>query len=146
MNQKDPIFSRLPDVRAWQREHRPLSPLDFVALEGRPSLLFAYSSLLDPDLENVDGRFFLSNRFDRELLDNWEAKGVKGAEAQRVINHIHMSYLMQDECSDVEILDAAAVAVSNTWRKTLPAGVTVEIIGAQTEDVSVTFFQLNIVG
>ena len=140
MTADNSIFSRLADVRAWEGGES-LSPLDFVALEGKPSLLFAYASLLDPALEEVDGRFFLANRFSKENLTLWAAEGVVGADAQRVINHLHMTYLMQDDCEDQEVLDAAATIISRIWEKTLPAGSRVEIVERGTISVSVTFFQ-----
>lgn len=141
MTADNSIFSRLADVRAWEAGAKSVSPLDFVALEGKPSLLFAYASLLDPALEEVDGIFFLATGFSKELVTTWAEEGVVGANAQRVINHIHMTYLMQDDCQDQEVLDAAATIISSIWKKTLPAGVRVEIVEPGTISVAVTFFQ-----
>ena len=74
-------FSELANVKAWQRGSKKLQPLNFVEIEGKPSLLSAYASLFDPALEEVNGRYFLSNGFSRDILEAWRAKGVNDFEA-----------------------------------------------------------------
>ena len=60
------VFAELSDVKAWA-DGRSISAFDFVALAGKPSLLFVYASLLFPETICVNKRYFLGNGFSEKL-------------------------------------------------------------------------------
>jgi hypothetical protein len=83
-----------------------------------------------PELIQHDGLRFLSSRFSEETYEAWLQKDLTPKEIQKVINHIHISTLLQgQEVSDEAAAEAAKV-IGIIWRRTLGAdGPEVEVWG-----------------
>lgn len=131
-------FSR---INEWSvKNSKTFSPFDFVFLAGNIELLISYSSLFDPVILEYKMGIYLADRFDEESYCLWAKEGYDEKEIQRVMNHLHMQSLSQDDSYSPRVMDFAANTLAGIWRKTLPRGTSVEVVGLGTEDVAVTFW------
>ncbi len=106
-----------------------------------PDLLFGFAELFMPDLVVHEGLHFLANGFSAEVFEQWRRAGHGLRETQRVMNHVHVSTLLQQRLVSDELALTAARAVAAIWRRTLtPEGLIVEVLGADFWDAAVTFF------
>lgn len=106
-----------------------------------PDIFFALAELFSPSLVIHAERRFLASRFDPDVFNSWSSKGLADVDAQRTMNHVHISTLFQDQ----EVLDAvaseAARVLAGLWTHTLgPHGLEVGVTGTTLEDASVTFW------
>jgi hypothetical protein len=138
------VRSQLANLNAWSSANpkvAPVSLFDYAGLTASPDTLFSFAEFFLPELVEWQGRKFLASRFDHTVYAAWQSKLKSGREIQRVMNHIHISWLLQnDEISD-ELAVAAAGAIRDIWQRTLgPEGLISESLGRGLEDASVTFF------
>jgi hypothetical protein len=145
MRVKDSVLSQLRDFHAWAAGGAtagPISLLDYVGFIGTPDMLFGFAELFHPELTVHEGRRFLASGFSNATYDAWVQQGRTPEEIQRVMNHLHISTLFQQQEISDEVAVEAARAIASIWSRTLgPDGLTVEAIGADFTDAAVTFFE-----
>lgn len=138
------VRSQLADVRAWAKTGSTpdeFSLLDYVHCIGTPDSLFAYADLFAPDMIVHDGMHFHAAGFSVEVYNQWIARGTSRRETQRVMNHVHVTSLMQGAEITDEIAVEAARVIAAIWALTLaPLHVAVEHFGDTVEDAAVTFY------
>jgi hypothetical protein len=114
------ILATLADVKGWAGEKAvgaEFTLLQYLMCVGTPDLLFAFAELFSPELVIHDGLHFLASRFSAETYDQWKAKGLSGEEIQRVINHVHVSSLFQEQEISDQMAAAAAQCIAGFWTR-----------------------------
>src|SRR3977135_2169675 len=151
MRVKGSVLERLEDFRAWGRSGAapgaaPITLLDYVGFIALPDSVFAFAELFFPELVEHEGRKYLASRFSSAAYDTWIEAGRSAQETQRLMNHLHVCWLIQNQPIDDEIALEIASAIANVWTRTLgprtvgPGGLTVEVEGTTFDDAAVTFF------
>ncbi|MBK9260712.1 MAG: hypothetical protein IPM54_12950 [Polyangiaceae bacterium] len=138
-------MAQLADFDAWCKsgpQGADISLIDYVGFVATPDLLFGFASLFWPDLIVHEERRFLASGFSPALYEQWRAKGLNSREIQRVMNHVHISTLFQNQQISDEIAVEAARLLATTWSRTLgPEGLAAEAVGSNLDDAAVTFFE-----
>lgn len=139
------VLSQLEDFRQWAEggpRAEDVTLLDYVGFVATPDSLFAFAALFFPELAVYKGRRFLRAGFSVELYEAWANKGHTEEEIQRVLNHVHISTILQHgPISDVLACEAANT-ISQIWQRTLgPDGLTIEAVGSRYDDLAVTFYE-----
>jgi hypothetical protein len=145
MRVKESVLSQLRDFLAWSKGGAvpgPVTLFDYVGFIATLDSLFGFAELFCPALVLHEGLHFLASGFSTQTYDAWVKQGRTPEEIQRVMNHIHISTLLQNqEVSDEAALESARV-IAEIWTRTLgPEGVVVEAIGDGFADAAVTFYE-----
>jgi hypothetical protein len=144
MRVKPSVLARLADFHAWGRTgptSDPITLLDYAGFVAVPDTVFAFAELFFPELVEHEARKYLASRFSSAVYDEWMKAGRSPEEAQRLMNHLHVSWLIQNQPIDDETAIEIAGAIGRVWTRTLaPEGLTVEVEGTTFWDASVTFF------
>ncbi len=135
----------LRDVSAWRSTGPPggaesaFGLLSYLSCVATPDLLFAFAELLAPDLIEHEGSYFIAERFDERSYDEWRTKLADGRDIERVLNHIHISSLFQDQDVTSETAMAAANLIAETWtRRFQPLGLIGVALGDSFDTAEVT--------
>jgi len=136
------ILPELKDYQAWRAGKTDFDLIDYAMCTGTPDALCSFFELTDPDLVVHEGEYFLAHQFKIEVYESWKERLKSIEEIQRVMNHVHVSSLLQGQ----EISDAVAKFVAeqlaNAWRRAFAdRGLTVEAYGTNLHDAQVTFFR-----
>jgi len=138
------ILQELDAFKAWSRSGPPgsqISPIDFIGFIATPDLFFGFVGLFCPEVVQRRGGVFLASGFTDEALDAWLRKGTTLREAQRVMNHIHVSTLIQDQVVSDELAIEIADHLASIWNLTLGGhSVVAERIGTGAVDAATTFY------
>jgi hypothetical protein len=142
MNVPEHLVSELADFRSWKRDSQSFDLLDYAGCVLTPDVLISVLSVVEPTLVVHDGEYFLASHFDPATYDSWLEKLGTKVKVQRMMNHIHISTLLQDQ----QISDALAVFVAEQiarlWSLVLASkGLIGEASGDSLEDVTVTFYR-----
>lgn len=139
------IIAQLANFNEWSKtgpEPATISLLDYVGFVATPDLLFGFAALFWPDLIVHDGLRFLASGFSAEAYDDWKRTGKAPQEVQRVMNHLHVSTLLQQQVVSDEVAVEAARVIATIWSRTLgPEGLVAEAVGGGLDDAAVTFFE-----
>lgn len=139
------IFAQLEDMRAWAKSTPgadPISLLDYVGFIATLDNVFAFGELFCPELVVHENRKFLKSRFDERVYEEWRSQGKSGAEIQSVMNHLHVSWLIQEQAISDEAAVEAARVIAVVWSRTLaPEGLIVDRVGSDFSDAAVTFYE-----
>ena len=100
MRVKRSVLERLEDFRAWGRTGAapggdPITLLDYVGFVARPDFVFAFAELFFPELVEHEGRKYLASRFSSAAYDAWIEPGRSAEETQRLMNYLHVCWLIQ---------------------------------------------------
>ena len=143
MRFKDGLLSQLQDFQKWSAtgaQAGDVSLLDYVGFIGTLDTLVAYAELFFPELVIHDNSRFLASGFSTELYATWAAKGLSSREIQRVMNHVHISTLMQHQYVSDEAAVECARILADLWNRTLGSeGLVAEALGTDLADAAVTF-------
>lgn len=145
MRPKDSVMSQLHDFQAWSTAGAapgPVSLLDYVGFIATLDSLFGFVALFLPDLVVHEGLRFLASGFSKETYEAWVREGKSPQEIQRVLNHVHISMLLQqEEVTDEAAVEAARV-IAEIWSRTLGAeGLIAEAVGSSCADAAITFYE-----
>lgn len=144
MRPNDSVMAQLADFDAWSRsgpQGAEISLIDYVGFVATPDLLFGFASLFWPDLIVYQGLRFLASGFSPALYEQWRGKGLDSREIQRVMNHVHVSTLFQNQQISDETAVEAARILATIWSRTLgPEGLATEAVGSSLDDAAATFF------
>jgi hypothetical protein len=138
------ILANLKEFKAWSNSGPPgadISPIDFVGFVATPELFFGFAELFCPALVERNGGVFLAAGFSDEILGAWLAKGISVIEAQRVMNHVHISTLIQNQSISDELAVEIAEHLAQIWNLTLaPYAAVGERVGVGFADAAATFY------
>jgi hypothetical protein len=138
-------MAQLGDFHSWSKggpDKKMVSLLDYVGFVATPDLLFGFAALFWPDLVVHDGLRFLASGFSSEVYDQWRAAGRNPLETQRVMNHVHVATLLQQQGVSADVAVEVAHSIAAIWSRTLgPEGLLAEAIGSSLDDAAVTFFE-----
>ncbi len=126
----------LKDYQAWAARKPQLDLFDYVTCVATPDSFFAFLELFLPDLVLHEGNYFLASHFEPRTYDDWKRQLKDPGAVQKVMNHVHISTLFQQQ----EIPDLVARAVARqlavSWSITLAAkGLVTEMYGDTFEDL-----------
>ena len=112
------IEELLPDLNAWRtRNAADISLLDYVSFICTPDSFFAYAELFAPTLVNHAGEYFIASKFSVDSYDEWFTRLKDTRAVQRVMNHIHISTLFQQQFVPDQLAAAAASTLATIWSR-----------------------------
>ena len=138
------ISPQLEEFQRWRNTEKgeSITLFDFAGFIATPDILCGLVALLFPDCLSHRGKFFLANHFSDSLYDSWMEKLDSVAEVQKVLNHVHISTVLQDTDISDELACQFAELLCSAWRRSLRGlELTVESGGAGYDDAYVTFYQ-----
>jgi len=103
--------------------------------------LFAFAELLRPPLILHEGAYFIKDRFDAVLFDDWKQRLGDLEAVQKMMNHIHISTLFQNQeiSSDVAVWSARVIA--DIWTSIFShLGLQGLAFGESLQDAAVTLY------
>lgn len=140
---KDSVMSQLHDFRAWSATASApgsISLLDYVGFIATLDSVLAFGALFFPEVTVHEGLRFLASGFSKATYDAWANAGKRPHEIQRVMNHVHVSTLLQEQSVSDEAAIEVARVIAAIWSRTLGHdGLNVEAFGSTFEDAAVTF-------
>jgi len=132
----------LDDFQSWNEgktgaERLPL--FDYVTFEATPDLLLGFAALFFCELTEVEGHYFIAEKFDAAVYEDWKRRQPDSREIQRSMNNLHMSTLLQNaEVTDAQAKVCAQV-IAAAWNEVHgPRHVVAEVHGTTLEDLAVT--------
>lgn len=137
-------YDFLKEYSSWNRGKKTdqkITLFDFATFIATPDLIFAMSALFSPKLVAHDGSFFIDQKFSIPNYERWKKQGLSSVEIEKVINHIHMTTILQS--SDVDYLEAKKCAdlITSMWNKCISEeSVKAIVVGEVIEDLAVTIF------
>jgi len=135
-------LDRLKDFKEWNEEKPPeqrISLFDYATFQATPDLLFGFAALLICDLVEVEGHYFIAARFNASYYDDWKTRLSDKIAIQRVMNHIHLTTILQNADADLQAATDCANLIASVWSEVHASkGVVGEVQGSSLEDLSVT--------
>ena len=136
------ILSTLKDYQAWSAGKSDFDLLDYVTCVATPNLFFGFGELFFPELVHHAGNYFLASHFRAALYDEWLARLKDPLAVQKVMNHVHISTLFQQQVVPDLVAVAVAKQLAASWSLSLAdKGLIGEAYGKTLEDLEVTFFR-----
>jgi hypothetical protein len=132
----------LEDFQSWNEGKagaERLSLLDYVTLDATPDLLLGFAALFFCELTEVDRHYFIAEKFDAGVYEDWKRRQPDARQIQRAMNNLHMSTLLQNaEVTDSQARVCAQVLAA-AWNEVHGAKhVVAEVHGTTLEDLVVT--------
>ena len=112
------LIEQLSDFQAWASTGPTASKidlLDYVGFIATPDMLFAFGELFRPTLLLHDNNYFIASRFSEEAFKLWKEKLQDASEIQKVINHVHISTLLQQQTISDELAAESATLIATIW-------------------------------
>jgi hypothetical protein len=146
MRPNDEVLAELDDLEAWSRTgpagRGTITLLDYVGFVATPDAFFGFAALFWPDTLVHEGHVFLASGFEVASFDAWRDRGLALREIQRVMNHVHVSTVLQNQDISDAVAREVARVLAAVWTRTLGAeGLEVECFGESFHDAAVTFSQ-----
>lgn len=131
----------LSDYQSWAKGKPDFDLFDYVSCIATPDLFFAFGELFFPELILHEGNYFLASHFRSELYDQWLARLKDPVAVQKVMNHVHISTLFQQQVVPDPVALTAARQLAACWSISLGGkGLVAESYGESFNDLEVTFF------
>lgn len=132
----------LEDYQSWNEGRSAadrLSLFDYATFAATPDLLLAFAALFFCELTEVDGHYFIAEKFDAEAYVDWRRRQPDMREIQRAMNNLYMSTLLQNaEVTDAQAKICAQV-IAAAWNEVHGAKhVVAEVHGTVLDDLAVT--------
>lgn len=141
------LIARLDDFQAWRANSANQDKFglyDYVACIGTPDLFFGFLDLLCPELLSYRGAYFIANSFDESLFWEWWERLGDVREVQKVLNHIDMCTLFQQQAIHDCVADLAAKCIAEVWSKQFQMeGLIAEAYGEGLHGAHVTLFGMD---
>lgn len=138
----DAITSDLEDYRAWKSEKSDFDLIDYLMCVGTSDALVAMLELMRPELVEVNGDYFIKHNFSEENLKSWMDQLKDVREAQRVINHFHVSSFMQGRPVTDEVAVYVAQGIASVWTRQFESlGLIAQSFGDDLETAQVSLFR-----
>lgn len=139
---KNKAISKLTEYSSWnygKAEADQITLFDFSTFIASPDLIFAMQALLSPDIIRHAECCFLEEKFDLEVFCLWQEKKLSKNQIEKVMNHIHMTRIIQDGCYDYEILKCCAEIICEFWNmKFKNEGLIAEYFGDDLDNLAIT--------
>jgi hypothetical protein len=135
---------QLKEYQSWRGTERgeDITLLDFAGFVATPDILCAIYALFFPECILHRDRYFLANHFSESLYDQWIEKSESGMAVQKVLNHVHISTLIQNQSIPDLLACQCAQLLCAAWKCSLEGlDVTVQSGGTGYDDAYVTFYQ-----
>lgn len=139
--EKSDLLHQLGDLQKWKRSGKTVDfrLIDYVFCVGTPDLLFGYAELLVPELIEQDGALFIAERFDQDTYHSWMSRLNDQVAVQRVMNHLHLSSLLQDQEVSDNVAREAAIRIASVWSRVFAEkGLVGEVYGSTLDDLEVS--------
>jgi hypothetical protein len=131
----------LSDFQRWADGKARFDLVDYAMCIGTPDILFAIFELLEPELVLHKGHYFLAHQFDQSVFEEWAEKLEDMREIQRVMNHVHVSGLVQGQEIGGETAVLIASTIARFWGRSFAhLGLSAEAFGTELDDAQVTLF------
>lgn len=142
MIQSPDLLAQLGDYQAWKGKATEFDLLDYVQCVATPDLFFGFLALLRPELVRHKGDYFLASHFVPETYERWMEELSDPVEVQKVMNHLHISALIQgQEVSDL-LARGIALRLAECWSEVFSSHELVgEAYGDTFENAHVTLFR-----
>src|SRR5690606_1124792 len=111
-----------------------------VGFVATPDLFFGFRALFFAEVVRDQGRLFLASGFDGHLYESWKAEGLSDQHVQKLLNHVHVGTLFQNQAMSADLAVAAGSALAEIWQRGFRGAVRVEWGGTDLSDLYVTFF------
>lgn len=144
MRPSESVLKKLLNYQAWVQANLSAPPtlLDYVGFTADPDALFSFAELFCPELVVHEGFHFLASGLAPGTIEGWIAKGLDMRAIQRVVNHIHISSLLQGRQIGDDVAVEAARVIAHIWSRTLaPEGLVAEAFGTDYGEAGVTFYR-----
>ncbi len=137
------ILAKLGDYQAWRSKKPDFDLLDYVTCVATPDLLFGFMELLCPSLVLHEGNYFLASHFDATKYNEWMSRLRDPIAVQKVMNHLHISTLFQQQDVPDLVAREAAQQIAACWSKFFAdKGLTGAAFGDTFQDAEVTLFRI----
>jgi len=138
------VLARLEDFQRWKASSADpgsFDLFDYVVSTGTPDLFFGFLELLCPELLVYRGNYFIASRFDESLFWVWWEKLLDIRKVQKIINHIDMVTIFQQQNVHDSVAEFAAKCIAEAWSKQFHAeGLVAEAYGEGLYGAHVTLF------
>ena len=138
------ISPNLRDYARWRKTDLggDITLFDYAGFIATPDILCAVFALFNPTCVLYRGGCFLANHFEEASYKTWSDKLNSMVEIQRVMNHVHISTVLQNqEVSDMMACQCTEL-LGRAWEKSLQEfDVRIESGGSGYDDAYVTFYQ-----
>jgi hypothetical protein len=146
MRPNNSVMAQLADFEAWSKsgpQPTTITLIDYIGFVATPDLFFGFAALFRPELIVYQGARFLASGFSEELYEQWRSKGLNSRDIQRVLNHVHISTLFQNQSVSDETAVEAARILASIWSYTLGSeGLVAEAVGTNLESAAATFVEV----
>jgi hypothetical protein len=140
-------LARLPDYQsrnAGRSESARISLEEYATLVATPDLLFAFAALFFCEMVEVEKHYFIKERFERGVYEDWKTRRDDLRDIQRVMNRLQVSTLLQGAQMDDALARSCAELLAAVWTEVhIRRGVTAEVHGTTANDLSVTLVNLH---
>jgi hypothetical protein len=138
------ISNELREYSSWNTgklaEDR-ITLFDYSTFIATPDILFAMAELFDPKLYRFEGCYFIEEKFSEDIYLSWKLKGLGKREIEKVMNHIHITSILQDSDMSIALAKHCCELIVDMWNKIFRNNnITSEVLGSNLEDLSITFF------
>jgi len=136
------VLSMLKDYQSWAAGKSDFDLLDYVACVATPDLFFGFGELFFPEVVLHDGNYFLASDFRASTYNEWLVRLKDPIAVQKVMNHVHISTLIQQQVVPDLVALEVAKHLAACWSVSLAdKGLVAEAYGETFEDLEVTFFR-----
>ena len=116
-----------------------LSLFDYATLEATPDLLLAFAALFFCELTEVDGHYFIAEKFDATVYEAWKRRLEDRRDIQRAMNRLVMNTLLQSTVVTDSQAKVCAQVVAAAWNEVHGTKhMVAEVHGTTLEDLAVT--------
>ena len=143
MSQKNKeVLGDLKEYSSWNKgkaNDDKITLFDFATFIATPDMLFAISELFNPELFWFDGCCFIKEKFSKEAYGSWKSKGLEKTEIEKVMNHIHITSILQGEELELNMAESCSELIVYMWNKAfISKDVVGAVIGTELNDLAVT--------
>jgi hypothetical protein len=137
------VVRQLEDYQAWKVSSPvEFSLFDYIGCISRPDLLFAFAELFCPTLVLYNDHYFIESRFSEEVFIQWKNSGKSDSEIQKIMNHIHISTIFQNQDISSEVAVASAHTIAKIWKLVFgKKGLKTQTAGNDLHSAEVTLYQ-----
>lgn len=141
-HKSDNVLNSLKEYSSWNEGKDvddKITLFDFATFIATPDMLFAISELFNPELFWFDDCCFIKEKFSEEIYNLWKLKGLEKKDIEKVMNHIHITSILQDEELELNIAKNCAELIVRMWNKIFTSKEVVGVvIGTELNDLAVT--------
>jgi hypothetical protein len=138
----DKILTDLKEFQAWRRSKGDFDLLDYASCIATPDSFFAFHALFAPTLVLHEGFYFLASHFKASLYVDWMQQLRDPIAVQKVMNHIHIATIFQQQYISDHVAVEAATRLAECWSQLFAnKGLVAKAFGSNLHDAEVTLFK-----